>query len=474
MSDIDTLSDWIIANQDKKGTADFQTVAAALIELSEQDSGEDEVDRIEAERAKLRAEMEAPEREAPKVYEDDPFYEDIIKGFGAGAVDTLESAALGTAAIAGEETETELRDSIQSIAKGLRPDVDPESTWGKVAGGLGSAAAFIAPALVAAVSLPATAAAAVGTGIAGALGLSAAAGEASERARAADATEEQRTSATFSPAVAAAGAIEILPLGRFVKAIHVPFISDLVNKVGPEVVNAASNRVTNAIASGGVEAAQEVTSEILQNLNEKYGYNPDRNILQDAGLVEAGEIGFTTGFILDALSGRKVKKTDKKLGVVTDEGFFPTEGEVGEQGELFQTRGKSPYVEEEGVGFETAEDRGDVVDQLEQEETKKFTDLAVQDLATQGVQNPSKLEIADKARELRDAEAIRTEARQDPAQPDLFNLEGDPTRQTAEDVAQKEAREREGERAIERGDEAAFEQPSLFALEEEQKQRHRR
>jgi hypothetical protein len=360
MATVEQIGEWIIANQDKQGTPEFETVANAYKELrAEESDGFERYEEDRARRAEEKRKAEESPVEPPKVYEDDPFYEDILKGFGAGFVDTVESAALGVAAIAGEEKETDLRDSIQDIAKGLRPDVDPDSTWGKVAGGLGSAAAFIAPALVSAASLPATAATVVGTGIAGALGLSAAAGEASERARAADASVEQRTSATFSPAVAAAGAIEVLPLGRFVKAIHVPFISDLVNKVGPEVVNAASNRVTNALASGGVEAAQEVTSEIIQNLNEKYGYNPERNVFVDAGLVEAGEIGFTTGFILDALSGRKIRKTDKKLGTVTDEGFFPAEGEVGEQGELFQTRVASPLVEEGNVGFETAEDRGE-------------------------------------------------------------------------------------------------------------------
>ena len=53
----------------------------------------------------------------------------------------------------------------------------------------------------------------------------------------------------------------------------------------------------------------------------------------------------------------------------------------------------------------------------------------------------------------------------------MFSLEGDPTRQTEEDIVQREAREREGERALERGDQATFEQPSLFALEEEQRQK---
>ena len=42
MSDIETLSDWIIANEDKKGTPDFETVARALIELSEQEIEENE------------------------------------------------------------------------------------------------------------------------------------------------------------------------------------------------------------------------------------------------------------------------------------------------------------------------------------------------------------------------------------------------------------------------------------------------
>ena len=86
---------------------------------------------------------------------DDFFLTDIVKGFGAGAVDTIESAALGAATAAEEENESAIRDTIQSIAKSIRPDVDPDSTWGKVAGGLGSAAAFIAPAVAAAFAITA-------------------------------------------------------------------------------------------------------------------------------------------------------------------------------------------------------------------------------------------------------------------------------------------------------------------------------
>jgi hypothetical protein len=403
-----------------EGATEAQVIAAIEAELADQDPKRDAlVDEL----------FKQEEISTEKVQKDDPFYEDILKGFGAGFVDTVESAALGGAAIAGEETETGLRDSIQGVAKGLRPDVDPDSTWGKIAGGLGSAAAFIAPAIAAAAALPATAATVVGTGIAGVLGLSAAAGEASERARAADATEKQRTSATFSPAVALSGAIEILPLGRFVKAIHVPFISDLVNKVGPDVAAAASNRVTRAFASGGVEAGQEVVSEVLQNLNEKYGYNPDKSVFIDAGLVESGEIGFTTGFILDALSGRRISKSDKKLGTVDNEGqFVPTLEEGEEQGELFAGRTQSPYaeptreVDAEGRDILlTDSDQQFVAEEYEKQETQKYTELAKEDFAKQGNQNPTALELSDKARELQVADLTRTEAKQDSAQPDMIN-----------------------------------------------------
>jgi hypothetical protein len=399
-----------------EGATEAQVIAAIEAELSGQGSGEeDEIDRIEAKRAALRKEMEAPakEEEGPKIYEDDPFYEDILKGFGAGFVDTVESAALGGATIAGEETETELRDSIQDVAKGLRPDVDPDSTWGKIAGGLGSAAAFIAPAILAAATLPATAATVVGTGIAGVLGLSAAAGEASERARAADASVEDRVSAAaiYNPYVAAAGAIEILPLGRFVKAIHVPFISDLVNKVGPDVASAASNRVTRALASGGVEAAQEVVSEVLQNLNEKYGYNPDKSVFIDAGLVESGEIGFTTGFILDALSGRRISKSDKKLGTVdNDGGFTPTE-----QGELFAS----------GEDLGTAPTTKDTSQIPNLEQGELFLD---EDLGSKAVEE-EQLDLFDTPQ----AAPTTKDTSQIP------NLEGDPTRQTTDETTELEA-----------------------------------
>ena len=435
-----------------EGATDAQLINALQANLNQDDTTdlfEEAEKKKEDAQNKLQELLDQEETVTKQEERDDFFLTDIVKGFGAGAVDTIESAALGAATAAEEENESAIRDTIQSIAKSIRPDVDPDSTWGKVAGGLGSAAAFIAPAVAAAFAIPAAPIVA-GTAASGLLGLTAAAGEASERARAADATVEERTSAVYSPYVLAAGAIEILPLGRFVKAIHVPYVSDFINKFGPETFGQISTRVTDAVASGGVEAGQEVLSEILQNLNEKYGYNPERAIIVDPSLIEAGEIGFTTGFLLDVFLNKKRSKSDKKLGTVDEEGkFTPTEegeklvtelpklkeGET--QGELFPDRVPSKYVEpmEEqldlvdtikapvGKDVKTSVQR-DMITELEdaqlkglidKDETKELRDLlakdedaAISQLKTEGeVAEKAELkEIADRLEQKRKAETV--------------------------------------------------------------------
>ena len=85
-----------------------------------------------------------------------------------------------------------------------------------------------------------------------------------------------------------------------------------------------------ARAENNLPKAQKIANqrkdEILQNLNEKYGYNPERAIIVDPSLIEGGEIGFTTGFLLDVFLNKKRSKSDKKLGTVDEEGkFTPTE-----------------------------------------------------------------------------------------------------------------------------------------------------
>ncbi len=92
-------------------------------------------------------------------------------------------------------------------------------------------------------------------------------GEASERARAAGATEEERGAASFRGALI--GLTEVLPIARFVKYVDVPVVSNLVDKLGPEVVEGIGSRLRNMAVTGGAEALQEVTAEILQNINEQ-------------------------------------------------------------------------------------------------------------------------------------------------------------------------------------------------------------
>ena len=276
------------------------------------------------------------EEYVPKPYVDDGednFFTDLYKGFVSGAVNTGEVGALGISTMLEEEAENATRNKIKSLAESVRPEGGDVDDWAyKIAAGIGSVAGIALPAAAAAALAPSAAAATVvGTGVAGLLGLATASGEASERAREANASVEDRVSAAaiYNPYVAAAGALEALPVGRFLKSVNVPVLSDLVEKFGPEFTGAAMNRVQRAAATGGVEAAQEMTSEILQNLNEKYGYNPDRTWFGGTG--ESGAVGGATGAIIqlatDALLGGKKfgKGRDRSKPKELEEAFEATD-----------------------------------------------------------------------------------------------------------------------------------------------------
>ena len=238
---------------------------------------------------------------------------DLRKGFGAGFVGTGELAALGVATLLDEDAETAARDRITGIASALKPKGGDEDDLSyKIGQTFGSLAGFVAP-----VAAVAPVAGAVGAGVAGGiaaargasalLGLSAAKGTASERARAQDATVEERQKAVNDLRVYLAGLVETIPIGRFVPTAQMPFIGKLINDLGPETVEGIGQRIKNAAVSGGAEAAQEVTSEILQNLTER-GYNPDRAVV-DSGTVEAGGLGGFAGgtlqLLIDAFTSKR-------------------------------------------------------------------------------------------------------------------------------------------------------------------------
>jgi hypothetical protein len=201
-------------------------------------------------------------------------------------------AALGAITPLGEESEASARDVIKSVADFVRPRLaNPDNVLVKLGEGIGSILGF-APALLAGpAALPAAAF----------LGASAGAGEASERARAKDATQEQRNVATLLGVIP--GLFDVLPLGRFARAAgidigDVPVIGDMINKLGPDAVEGMVSRVQRAGISGGIEGAQEAAQNIAQNLIEQ-GYSPETPTF--GGTLEEGLIGGGAGAIFQGL-----------------------------------------------------------------------------------------------------------------------------------------------------------------------------
>ena len=122
----------------------------------------------------------------PELQRDSGAVENLTRGIGAGIVGTVESAALGAAAILEEDAETKARDKIRSVADRFRPSGgDPESGLYKFGAGLGSLATFAVPGGAAAkgaqlLGAGVKAQRAAGLTTAGATGMGAGAGEASE------------------------------------------------------------------------------------------------------------------------------------------------------------------------------------------------------------------------------------------------------------------------------------------------------
>ena len=220
----------------------------------------------------------------------------IATGLGSGFVGTGELASLGAATLLDEEAELAARQRIQDVAGALRPEGgDPDSVAYKLASGLGSIAGIAAPAFLAATApVSAPVAGALGLGGAAALGIGAGAGEASERARTAGATEEERSAASLRGA--AIGSLEVTPLGRIFRRL--PKIGELFAKGGDEVKEnvGALRRIAE---TGGKEGLQEAAAGILQNLNER-GYNVERELV-DAGVLEEGAVGAGSGAILQGI-----------------------------------------------------------------------------------------------------------------------------------------------------------------------------
>lgn len=203
---------------------------------------------------------------------------EIGKGLARGAVNLGESASLGLASLLPESWETPAREYIRRGAYEISPQADiglEDSAFGTVSEGVGSIAPIYAASLIPF----------AGPVIAGALAVGAGAGEASERARAAGATLEQRNSATLRGA--GVGALDLIPVFGSVKKF-----------LGPTASNKIVNYVLNLAMEGGEEAAQEATTEVLQNMIQQ-GYDPDQDLGE--GTLEAAGIGGIAGALVAAI-----------------------------------------------------------------------------------------------------------------------------------------------------------------------------
>lgn len=330
--------------------------------------------------------------------EESGFIENILSGFGSGVVNTGEMAALGGAALLEEENELAAREKIQSAADYLRPEGgDQDALTYTIASGLGSVVGTLGAAAGATYGAGALGAGALGAGIAGLLaaggvGVGAGAGEASERARAAGATEEERNAATLRGAII--GSLEILPLGRILK---IPGATKLMDRIGGKAVEEGGSKIRSALTTGGVEAAQEAAAAFLQNMNER-GYNPEKELL-DADIIDEAIAGGGAGVIIQAVvdffvKGRTVSRsaTDSTSDIeevtlprsateISREGIGeapvvdePQLQEGQEQGELFPARAEPTTVEA---------DTGDIVADVASPEQ---INAAIQRITARGVE----------------------------------------------------------------------------------------
>lgn len=228
------------------------------------------------------------------------YAKEALKGIPRGLVGGLEQAALGAAALLPGDTESGLEQDVRSGIKGfadrLKPSIAPgyeEAIPTKLGEAVGSFGSLLLPAGVAGVvargsNLARMAAVAP---VAGAMG----AGEARERAVQEGATPEQITRATQFGVVP--GLAELVPVDRIFRTLSEP------------IKKGAFEYVKRAMATGGVEAAQEAASAVAQNLIAQGVYKPDQALIEGVGEQAAygAGAGAIVQFLVDAVAGRRAK-----------------------------------------------------------------------------------------------------------------------------------------------------------------------
>ena len=219
---------------------------------------------------------------------------EFFKGLAPGAINLVESAAIGASALLPEETEKAARSGIASLASSAKKPFEASAGYEDTVGRkFGEAAGSIIPF----VGLgPLGVAGRVGMA---ALGSGAGAGEARTRAEAGGATEGQRAGATALGSVV--GISEMFAPAR------------ILGRISDPIKDGAVSYVKRALLAGGEEAAQEAASQAAQNLISKGIYKPDQEIIEGVGESAAygGAVGALAQGLFDMALGRRAKGAGK-------------------------------------------------------------------------------------------------------------------------------------------------------------------
>ena len=273
-------------------------------------------DPDEAFQAQLDADLErAKAARRERLLEEEGFFSTLGKGVSEGFTGTFLTAAEGAAgllpdvenAILGEDVMEQIIDEARESTKfdtARRDDIEY-----LIGSGLGSVAAFFTPAVLALFApVSATAATLVGGT---ALGMAAGAGEASQRVREArkqgiEVSDAQELEAELKGMFI--GSAEALP---FAKILRIPGLNKFAEAVSGEInadtfLRNIGQRIRSAAATGGAEAAQEVTAQILQNLTEQ-GYNPTKELIDAGALTDEAIAGGGAGAVIQAVADLFIK-----------------------------------------------------------------------------------------------------------------------------------------------------------------------
>ena len=282
---------------------------------------------------------------------------EFFKGIIPGAAGLVETAATGIGAAFDDETEKSIRESVGDVTQSVRESFAPtpgyEETVGRKFGeAFGSFVPFLAFAPFRTVGKAAVTLLATGAG----------AGEARLRAEEAEATPEQRATATAQGIPV--GLLELFAPARILK------------KLDTGVIESGVQRVGRALETGGIEAATEAAAGFAQNAIAKSGYKPEQELVE--GIGEEAAYGGAVGALAQGLFDLAVPRARKT------EPTKPTQRPTEEGDQLALTALPQPTEEEKAQSalIKAAETRveGPITKEEDREEAREYISEAEQDL----------------------------------------------------------------------------------------------